>query len=164
MISVGDPHVEADDYVHWFPRTCCSEHAKFDKRIVGLFKLEWQGDCLIGLCSNTYIIPRSKVAKTSTFQIAAYQILRRAKKLKSILKLSQNRKERILKQNLALMVSVNEGSKLVSQHLGMYSYLKSQVQQQTLASGHMRMVFLPMNRNVVAFRIYIVKERCSRMA
>ena len=63
MISVGDPHVEADDYVHWFPRTCCSEHARFDKRTVGLFKLEWQGDCLISLCSKTYIIPRSKVAK-----------------------------------------------------------------------------------------------------
>ena len=30
--------------------------AKFDIRTVGLFKLEWQGDCLIGLCSKTYII------------------------------------------------------------------------------------------------------------
>ena len=35
----GNPYVEADK-VHWFPRTCCSEHAKFDKRTVGLFKLE----------------------------------------------------------------------------------------------------------------------------
>ena len=87
----GDPHVEAEDNVHWFPRTCCSEHAKFDKRTVGLYKLEWQGDCLIGLCSKTYIISRLKVVKTSTTQIAAYQLLRRAKKLKSKLKLTQNR-------------------------------------------------------------------------
>ena len=43
----GGPHVEADDSVHWFPRTCCSEHAKYDKRTVGFFKLEWKGDCLI---------------------------------------------------------------------------------------------------------------------
>ena len=49
----GNPHVETDDKVHWFPCTCCSEHAKFDKRTVGLFKFEWQGDCLIGLCSKT---------------------------------------------------------------------------------------------------------------
>ena len=87
----GDPRVEADDNVHWFPRTCCSEHAKFDKRTAGLFKLEWQADCLIGLCSKTYIISRSKVVKTSNTQLAAYQLLRSAKKLKSKLKLRQNR-------------------------------------------------------------------------
>ena len=91
MVGKGDPRVEADDNVHWFPRTCCSEHAKFDKRAVGLFKLEWQVDCLIGLCSKTYIISCLKVVKTSTTQIAAYQLFRRAKKLKSKLKLRQNR-------------------------------------------------------------------------
>ena len=40
---------------------------------------------------KTYIISRLKVVKTSTTQIAAYQLLRRAKKLKSKLKLRQNR-------------------------------------------------------------------------
>ena len=87
----GSPHVETDDKVHWCPRTCCSEHAKFDKRTVGLFKLEWQGDCLIGLCSNTYIISSSKVVKTSATQIASYELLRRAKHLKSKQKDRQNR-------------------------------------------------------------------------
>ena len=46
---------------------------------------------MIGLCSKTYIISRSKVVKTSATQIAAYQLLRRAKKLKSKQKDRQNR-------------------------------------------------------------------------
>ena len=78
----GDPNVEADDDLHWFPRTCCGAHGGHDKRTVGLFKLEWQADTMIGLCSKTYIIARSKVVKTSSTQIAAYGLLRRAKKLK----------------------------------------------------------------------------------
>ena len=77
-----DMQIEADDRHHWFPRTCCSEHSKYDKRTPGLFKVEWQGDCLIGLCSKTYIISRTKRLKTSASQIAAYRLLRRAKKLK----------------------------------------------------------------------------------
>ena len=77
-----DRQVEADDDLHWFPRTCCTNHAKNDKRTVGLFKLEWQGDTMIGLCSKTYIVSRSKPVVTSTSQIAAYRLLRRAKHLK----------------------------------------------------------------------------------
>ena len=49
----GDPKVEADDDLHWFPRTCCGAHAAHDKRTIGLFKLEWQADTMIGLCSKT---------------------------------------------------------------------------------------------------------------
>ena len=39
-----DGDIEADAQNHWFPRNCCSKHAKFDKRTPGLFKLEHQGD------------------------------------------------------------------------------------------------------------------------
>ena len=39
---------------HWFPRTDTSEHRAYDKRTPGLFKEEWQGDGIIGLCSKTY--------------------------------------------------------------------------------------------------------------
>ena len=87
----GDPQIEADADLHWFPRTCCDKHAKYDKRTVGLFKLEWQGDCLIGLCSKTYIVARSKVAKTSSTQMAAYRLLRRAKNLKPKPKVKRTR-------------------------------------------------------------------------
>ncbi len=75
-----DEKVEADDNYHWFPRTCCSKHAKYDKRTPGLFKLEYQGDEMIGLCSKTYIV-RKSIHPTSTL-IVAHRLLRRAKGLK----------------------------------------------------------------------------------
>ena len=31
------------DKCDWFPRTDRAEHAKYDKRIPGLFKVEWEG-------------------------------------------------------------------------------------------------------------------------
>ena len=48
-----DESVEADANLHWFPHTCCSKHAKYDKRTPGLFKLEYQGGEMIGVCSKT---------------------------------------------------------------------------------------------------------------
>ncbi|XP_078694703.1 uncharacterized protein LOC144923755 [Branchiostoma floridae x Branchiostoma belcheri] len=38
----------------WFPRTDDPEHAAYDKRTPGLFKEEWSGDAIVGLCSKTY--------------------------------------------------------------------------------------------------------------
>ena len=38
----------------WEPKTCCIKQKKFDKRTPGLFKIEWQGEGMIGLCSKTY--------------------------------------------------------------------------------------------------------------
>lgn len=34
----------------WFPRSCCSNHIKDDKRTSGLFNVEYEGDVMIGLC------------------------------------------------------------------------------------------------------------------
>ncbi|KXJ14359.1 hypothetical protein AC249_AIPGENE21562 [Exaiptasia diaphana] len=38
----------------WFPRTDTPENKAYDKRTPGLFKEEWSGDGIIGLCSKTY--------------------------------------------------------------------------------------------------------------
>jgi len=38
----------------WFPRTDTPEHAAHDKRTPGLFKIEWQGQGMVGLCSKCY--------------------------------------------------------------------------------------------------------------
>ena len=38
----------------WVPRSCCADRLEFDKRTPGLFKLEYQGDGMIALCSKTY--------------------------------------------------------------------------------------------------------------
>ena len=34
--------------------SCCFARKAFDKRTPGLFKVEWRGDGLVGLCSKTY--------------------------------------------------------------------------------------------------------------
>ena len=44
----------------WFPYMCCSKHVKYNKRTPGLFKVEYEGDAMIGLCSKTYIVQRTK--------------------------------------------------------------------------------------------------------
>ena len=42
------------DKCNWFPRTDSEEHARYDKRTPGLFKVEWEGDGIVSLCSKTY--------------------------------------------------------------------------------------------------------------
>ena len=39
---------------NWFPRTDTREHKAYDKRTPGLFKVEWEREGIIGLCSKTY--------------------------------------------------------------------------------------------------------------
>ena len=43
-----------NDKHNWFPRSDSPEHRAYDKRTPGLFKTEWEGDGIIGLCSKTY--------------------------------------------------------------------------------------------------------------
>ena len=45
-----------NDKCNWFPRTDTVEHAKYDKRTPGLFKVEWEGDGIISLCSIRHTI------------------------------------------------------------------------------------------------------------
>ena len=42
--------------LEYLPRSCCSKHALFDKREPGVFKTEFIGDEMIGLCSKTYFV------------------------------------------------------------------------------------------------------------
>ena len=43
-----------DEKCNWFPRTDTVEHAKYDTRTPGLFKVEWERNGKISLCSKTY--------------------------------------------------------------------------------------------------------------
>lgn len=64
--------IEADAKPHYFPRKCCTKHAKRDKRTPGLFKLEFEGDEFVALCSKPYI-----VNKTEQFRMQRYLMARR---------------------------------------------------------------------------------------
>ena len=45
-----------DTSKHFLLRQCCPKHTAKDKVTPGLFKLEWHGDVIRGLCSNTYCV------------------------------------------------------------------------------------------------------------
>ena len=40
--------------IAWCQPPCCAEQAAYEKRTPGLFKVEYQGDGIIALCSKTY--------------------------------------------------------------------------------------------------------------
>lgn len=44
------------DFVVWFLRKCCMKYVIYDKCIFGLFKFEFDGDLMIGLCFKIYVI------------------------------------------------------------------------------------------------------------
>ncbi|CAC5399972.1 unnamed protein product [Mytilus coruscus] len=49
------------------------------KRTPGLFKVEYEDDVMIGQCSKTYIVQKSRTVHTSNTMITAFKLLRRAK-------------------------------------------------------------------------------------
>ena len=59
-----EPHTP--DQGHFFPRTCCAAHRRFDSRTPGLFKLEAEGQVMIGLCSKTYVMAGLRGLKTAS--------------------------------------------------------------------------------------------------
>ncbi|KAK3085829.1 hypothetical protein FSP39_009262 [Pinctada imbricata] len=74
--------VQADSDFHWFPRECCSTHAKYDKRTPGLFKLEFEGYEMVSLCSKTYLVSQNRPVSKSALQ-SAQNLVRKARKLKT---------------------------------------------------------------------------------
>ena len=44
----------ANATTNFFPRTCCAEHKKHDKREPGLIKEEFRSTEMLCLCSNNY--------------------------------------------------------------------------------------------------------------
>lgn len=61
-----DQEIDADSNLHWFPRKCCSKHSKHDKRTPGLFKIEYEGEEIVGLCSKTYAVQNNGDCKFSS--------------------------------------------------------------------------------------------------
>ena len=47
-------------------RTCCRHHQTFDKRTPGLFKVEFQGEGIVALCSKTYFCFGKQGQKSSS--------------------------------------------------------------------------------------------------
>ena len=45
---------------NWFPRDDTPEHAAYDKRVCGLFKLEYEGTRMVSLCAKSYCVHNDK--------------------------------------------------------------------------------------------------------
>ena len=58
----------------WFPRECCGKHKLHDKRTPGLFKVEFQGEEMISLCSKTYVASKKGDVKISSKGISKKNI------------------------------------------------------------------------------------------
>lgn len=50
----------------FLPRECCKKHKTFDRRVPGLFKTEFEGEKMIGLCSKTYVVANGNECKFSS--------------------------------------------------------------------------------------------------
>ena len=80
--------ISGDD--HYFPRACCSMHAKYDCRTPGLFKLEYSGDLFYGLCSKTYIVQNGDKYKFSSKGISKNRVQDPLSIYKSVLESKQS--------------------------------------------------------------------------
>jgi hypothetical protein len=84
----NDCQIDASD--HWFPRSCCKEHAKYDSRKPGLFKLEYSGDLFYGLCSKTYFVGNGKEYKFSSKGISKSRVKDPLNTFKNVLETKQS--------------------------------------------------------------------------
>ena len=57
-LTLDNPH-------RWFPCTCWLRNAKYDARTPGLFKLEYEGDGIVALCSKMYCVKSDSSVKFS---------------------------------------------------------------------------------------------------
>ena len=66
----------------WLPRECCQKHTKYDKRVLGLFKTEYEGEQMIGLRSKTYIVSKTITSKVTSALMTASRLTRKNRKLR----------------------------------------------------------------------------------
>ena len=60
--------------LHFFPRSCCEKHSRYDKRVPGLFKTEYVGDEMYSLSSKCYFVNN---ATEKTFKLSCKGVNKR---------------------------------------------------------------------------------------
>ena len=71
------PELKAEyeqDKGNWFPRTDTKENMAHDKRTPGLFKVEFEGDGIIALCSKSYFCWSNDKSKFSSKGLTVSQL------------------------------------------------------------------------------------------
>ena len=78
--NIIKPELKEDfnkDKHKWFLQIDTEEPKKFDKRTPGLFKIEYEGDGMVALCSKTYYVwgNKNKVSSKGLQQIRNFEVL-----------------------------------------------------------------------------------------
>ena len=137
----GNCQGDIDAEVHWFPRKCCQRHSKHDSRTPGLFKLEYQGDEMVALCSKTYIITQTPEAfKMSCKGVNKRNISNPLSLYKSVLETQVGRE----KQNVGFGIKNNSVFTYTQRRLGFtYFYCKREVLEDGINTKPLDLVLIP---------------------
>ena len=101
------------DKVNWFPRTDTTEHKMYDKRKPGLFKIEFEGDGMVALCSKSYYVwgAKNKSSAKGTQQKRNIQILNKNTYLRCL-------------QNQEQISANNKGFRFINKNIKTYEQNK----------------------------------------
>ena len=132
---------EVNANINWFPRKCCDKHSKHDSRTPGLFKLEFQGDEMVALCSKTYIITRTPESfKLSCKGVNKRNISNPLPLYKSVLE-TQIGKE---KENVGFGIKNNSVYTYTQRRLGFtYFYCKREVLEDGINTKPLDLLLIP---------------------
>jgi hypothetical protein len=101
----------------WFPRDDTKENAKFDKRTPGLFKVEYTGKSLIGLCPKMYFVEGSdNEEKKYKFSSKGIQ--------KDKNDITKERFQNVLQNPGYKDVCINRGFRVINNHMITYTQEK----------------------------------------
>ena len=110
---------EMKDKNNWFPRDDTEEHAKYDKRKAGLFKVEFEGNGMVALAPKLYYV----LGCGSKDKFSSKGVQRRSKKQNSYL-LNYSNFKNILETNGICYVE-NQGMRYINHHVVWYSQYKT---------------------------------------
>ena len=129
----------------WFPRQCCEIHAKYDRRTVGLFKLEAEGNEMIALCSKTYLLQQEK---NEDYKMSCKGIQKKV--VKSPLEIFQHvltSKKSVSKTNIGFRTRENSMATYQQEKTGFsYTYVKRKVSEDGIHTIPLEIMLSPWPR------------------
>ena len=136
---------DIDPETHWFPRGCCQKHRLHDTRTAGLFKLEFEGERMIGLSSKTYVVQKvGGQTKISCKGINKRNLTEPFKIYENVLK---NQKS-IASTNMGFRLRQNKIFTYQQTKFGLsYFYCKREVLQDGIRTAPLNIVLTPIKRN-----------------
>ena len=137
--------LEIDVESNFLPRKCCQKHLIYDNKTPGIFKNEFAGDILIGLCSKTYVAYNESKNQTKI-------------SCKGVNKMDLSRVVNIFQdvlQNQESKEVINKGFRSMNRQMFTYSqiktgfsyfYCKREVQADGISTKPLQMILRPIDK------------------